>query len=152
MSLPSLRLCLLWTFLPLRMLPFRICLMILCLPRLMVRTWIRRYPARTHRAPDRYGWLVTQSFTPQFQCFLSTIQTHREPQSYREAIQSPAWQAVMEEELRALQATHTCFFPFLLGRFPLAVGGSINSRLVFMDPCRGAPQSSSCSSRVHSGV
>ena len=69
--------------------------------------------------PDRYGWITSDSYAPQFQSF--RICNHHEPESYQKAVQSSEWRRAMEDEFHALQKTHTWDF------VPLPAGKSLIS-------------------------
>ncbi|KAK1260381.1 hypothetical protein QJS04_geneDACA002146 [Acorus gramineus] len=81
----------------------------------------RRNPPRARRPPQRLSLVASDSFSPSFQCFLSAVSTHWEPQSYREAVGIPEWEGAMAEELSALQRTHTWkIVPLPPGKTPIS--------------------------------
>ncbi|CAL8092397.1 unnamed protein product [Prunus armeniaca] len=70
-----------------------------------------RYPSRTHKPPNRFGYSYNDfsysCYSHDFSSFLSSIHTLSEPTSYKEAICNPLWQQAMNEELSALHKTGT---------------------------------------------
>ena len=69
--------------------------------------WLQSYSHLAQTKPQSVLTVVDQEVQSQFQCFLTSVTTHEDPTSYKQAVKSQHWVEAMNVELEALERNGT---------------------------------------------